>query len=151
MILINFSGRQHRNRNNEICTKFNINKIKIEVLCTPESPDAHGRRTKILSSGLIDSLMECKWTMVTSNCSKCTFEYYSLTSGIRSVINESGFNIFPNPARSEITIYFRQFTQPKTVVFYDNVGRMVKSEKLYSDKNTLSVSELSPGIYFFFK
>ena len=107
-------------------------------------------RTVYNSLGLIDSLMECKWTMGTSNCSKCAFEYYSLISGITSVINETGFNIFPNPARSEITIYFRQFTQPKTVVFYDNVGRMVKSEKLYSDKNTLSVSELSPGIYFVF-
>lgn len=84
--------------------------------------------------------------MGTSNCSTCSLEYISLVSGIQSIKKEPDFNIFPNPARNEITVSVRHFIQPMTIEFFDNLGRAIKTEKIYTEKSTLTISELSPAV-----
>ena len=87
--------------------------------------------------------------MGTSNCSTCSLEYISLVSGIQSIKKESNINIFPNPAIDEITISIMPFINPMMIYFIDTTGRIVKTDKINQERKTLSVFDLSPGIYFY--
>ena len=99
-------------------------------------------------AGYLDSSNQCSWTMGTIYCSTCTFEYISLRTGISSVIDETCFGIFPNPVINEITIFVRNYIKPMTIVFYDIMGRTIKTEKVSNEKSSIIISDLSSGIYF---
>jgi hypothetical protein len=69
-------------------------------------------------------------------------------------LQESLFNVFPNPATNELTIGFNFTTQEKiSIEMYDPFGKKVQGlpPKNYGsgeDKITISLVDLSPGVYF---
>lgn len=67
--------------------------------------------------------------------------------GITELNNEAGFNIFPNPAVSEIT-FFSPGSMDELLKIYDALGRVVK-EVMISDKpQTISITDLENGMYY---
>jgi len=55
-------------------------------------------------------------------------------------------NIFPNPAKNNITIENSNF-EINTVELYNIAGQLVKSEDVNSMRTNLNVSDLNKGIY----
>lgn len=100
------------------------------------------------TAGFIDSLNKCSWSMGILMCSTCSLEYISLTSVGPPINKENEYNVFPNPAENEITIFINQLIRPIKIEFFDNLGRTIKKEVLFNKVNTLSISSLSQGIYF---
>jgi hypothetical protein len=72
------------------------------------------------------------------------------TSQIKQITNPK-VQLYPNPATEYITI---EFTEPQKtpVQIYNNYGRLVKEITLEDSQNsqrfTIDISELSPGLYF---
>ena len=68
--------------------------------------------------------------------------------GVLSVNNVVDYstNIFPNPAKNNITIENSNF-EINTVKFYNISGQLVKSENVNSMRTNLNVSDLNKGIY----
>ncbi len=65
------------------------------------------------------------------------------------VTNPSEFaTIYPNPTTDELNIYLVDLKDQATVSVYDNNGGLVKIEQLENDKDKISLSELSNGIYY---
>src|SRR5712672_3179322 len=61
----------------------------------------------------------------------------------------SSVSLYPNPATNQITIYDLRFTIGKIEIF-DSVGKNIFSQQPTAGSHplTVSVSTLSPGIYF---
>ncbi|TSA49160.1 MAG: T9SS C-terminal target domain-containing protein [Sphingobacteriales bacterium] len=62
------------------------------------------------------------------------------------------FSIFPNPARSQFTVYSRPLTEccattESTIAIYDLVGRKILTEQ-FIDEKIISLENISAGIYF---
>ena len=55
--------------------------------------------------------------------------------------------IFPNPAYSEISIFF-PFDGNGTIKIYNTSSKLVKSADLKSLKNTVDISKLDSGLYY---
>jgi hypothetical protein len=70
-------------------------------------------------------------------------------SSVASVDGQSGIEIFPNPATSELIIENEELKIEK-VELYNTVGEKVFEKRLTSDIQypTISVANFSPGIYF---
>ena len=68
--------------------------------------------------------------------------------GVLSVNNvvDHSTNIFPNPAKNNITIENSNF-EINTVELYNIAGQLVKSEDVNSMRTNLNVSDLNKGIY----
>ncbi len=65
------------------------------------------------------------------------------------VINpEELATVFPNPTADELNIYLVDLKDKATVSVYDNSGSLVKTDQLEKDKDQISLSELSNGIYY---
>ncbi len=65
------------------------------------------------------------------------------------VINpEELATVFPNPTADELNIYLVDLKDKATVSVYDNNGSLVKTDQLEKDKDQISLSELSNGIYY---
>jgi len=57
-----------------------------------------------------------------------------------------GILIFPNPARSEISLFF-PFENTGTIEMYDTAGRLVKNVQLKPLNNTVDIKGLQSGLY----
>jgi hypothetical protein len=63
--------------------------------------------------------------------------------------NKNAFKLFPNPAQNELEIvYDFEFIKPHQVLITDILGREVKTFKLVSKKQKLSLNELPSGVYY---
>ena len=62
---------------------------------------------------------------------------------------QKGARLFPNPAKSHITIALPDVSAYTTVEVFDIGGRRVLEKSLEGVLNTISLSELNPGVYFF--
>lgn len=91
--------------------------------------------------------------------------YYNLSQGIEaSVANITGgqayikeskknnLTIYPNPAKTSITLQFSEYTNSKSIEIFNSQGQLVKSDELSLNtnfiSNSISLSELPSGIYF---
>ena len=70
---------------------------------------------------------------------------YTPVDGVAvSSFNQSNINIYPNPATDQITV---EGTQGATVNIYDITGKVLLTNTMYSDRETINVSQLSAGVY----
>jgi hypothetical protein len=61
---------------------------------------------------------------------------------------ESGFLLYPNPARSKIIIEIPVYLQGSILSMYNISGKIMLSERVYSNRTELDVSNLPTGTYF---
>ena len=99
-------------------------------------------------NGSIDSMFYCRWTMGTQNCYKCWYEYFNLPLTTGNQIERFFCELFPNPAKDEITLLIPNYFSQTEINFTDITGRIIKRERLYSEKTIFSISEFPSGIYF---
>lgn len=61
----------------------------------------------------------------------------------------NSFSLFPNPAKSELTITSKVNNLPTALEIYDISGRFIKAKKTSTiDDLNINVSNLSNGLYF---
>lgn len=77
------------------------------------------------------------------------FDYTNMCQDTTSVDetyhNSTNINVFPNPAKGQVTVYAKDMRQIKV---YDIVGREVKSVLVKKDEMTVDVNDLDNGVYF---
>ena len=61
-----------------------------------------------------------------------------------------GFQLFPNPAREQITIESKSLESIKEIIIYNLLGQEIKNVKFFSNltKTVLNVKNIDKGIYF---
>ena len=74
----------------------------------------------------------------------------ALTTGITQVPKQNDFALFPNPAKSLITISSTiNGTVKVNYEIVDVLGKvLMESENIGSDKFSININDLNPGIYF---
>lgn len=79
---------------------------------------------------------------------------WTVATGIRqNKQEESGFSVYPNPSKGDLTIISKGLTPGATQLFevYDLCGKLVAQKKVEAGGNTttteLQLQDLSPGIY----
>jgi len=68
--------------------------------------------------------------------------------GINSVNSSPAF-VYPNPASTQITVHSSVNSGTETFVLYNSLGQEVKRTQLVKQDESVSCSDLSPGIYFY--
>jgi hypothetical protein len=58
-------------------------------------------------------------------------------------------SIYPNPAKTTLTIVVPQGVSKASVALTDNTGRVLIENQLANGKNTLNIESLSAGVYFY--
>lgn len=59
------------------------------------------------------------------------------------------FTIFPNPAKSEVSVQLSKQCKYGMISIYDLSGQLIKNDKILNSKfTTLDIENLNPGIYF---
>ena len=71
----------------------------------------------------------------------------TLISGIPSELEENNFELYPNPAKSELNIQVNSFSIGSDMYIYDAVGKLVHKQQLLSTQNSFSVSNFAEGNY----
>lgn len=64
-------------------------------------------------------------------------------------VPQTKFNVYPNPARQQLRIDLDRPVTNGDVVLYNITGQKVMQERLEKEKNTIGISGLNPGIYFY--
>ena len=72
--------------------------------------------------------------------------YTNITTGI-SMLTETGFSLFPNPAKSDCTITFNAPQFNSEAILTDSRGRVVRKIRFSGTKLVLERGELDAGIY----
>lgn len=75
-----------------------------------------------------------------------SLEYYPLA--IENDLKNKDLSIYPNPLGDEFTIQSNSVAY-KELKLYNGNGQLLISKKLFHDKETISSSALTPGIYYF--
>ncbi|MEI6696657.1 MAG: T9SS type A sorting domain-containing protein [Bacteroidota bacterium] len=73
---------------------------------------------------------------------------YSNSNGVDE-FEKINFNIYPNPANSQINVQINTNLLGSTYTITDQIGKVVLSGKLNAEKSTIELSNLSGGIYLF--
>jgi len=69
-------------------------------------------------------------------------------TGIASVDNRNGFNVYPNPASEAIFIQADAIIENATIEVYDMIGRKVVNEKMNDKLNRISLQNFANGVYY---
>ena len=69
------------------------------------------------------------------------------TTSITSATTVADARIYPNPAHNSFTIKTTTAFTTGNVTLTDVTGRVVKTEKLYSNEQTISLQGIAPGMY----
>jgi hypothetical protein len=100
----------------------------------------------------------------TSGCSVTNKSYFKIAvngtssngsnakpgTGINEEEEAISLNIYPNPARSAITLTMPHNTENAVFRLMDNSGRkMLENNSLKTGKNEIDIRQLAPGIYFY--
>jgi hypothetical protein len=72
----------------------------------------------------------------------------NITTGLSTVKSESNFAIYPNPAKSDLTIELNNELNDAYVEIYNQIGNLVYKAKLNSNKEQINVDVFANGIYF---
>jgi hypothetical protein len=77
--------------------------------------------------------------------------YYSLPVGIQTpnIKLESGISIYPNPIKDKLNIISIQSDGIEFIKIYDVYGEMVKESFIKNYLTTITISELSKGLYLY--
>src|ERR1043165_2847676 len=68
--------------------------------------------------------------------------------GISSVLKQSDWSIYPNPASENLTVRVPSRADNYSVKIFDATGRLIKAkEKITAGENILSVADLEKGLY----
>jgi Secretion system C-terminal sorting domain len=67
---------------------------------------------------------------------------------LSAAANENDFTIFPNPAKSFISLNVKTLMGAGTIVVNDLYGKQVKAQSLSMGTNTIDIANLAKGIYF---
>ncbi|MFY7963634.1 MAG: T9SS type A sorting domain-containing protein, partial [Chitinophagaceae bacterium] len=59
-----------------------------------------------------------------------------------------GFTMYPNPARSVVSLQVEKLTGQGQIVITDLYGKAVKTQPLSMGTNTINISSISKGVYF---
>ncbi|HLF53019.1 S8 family serine peptidase [Flavobacterium sp.] len=59
------------------------------------------------------------------------------------------FILYPNPVKDIVTISIPENFMSSTMVFYNNLGQMVLSQKINNQSQNISLESLSSGIYYY--
>ncbi len=71
----------------------------------------------------------------------------STSNGIQNnIVNHAGIKVFPNPTSKLLNIEIAS-EQSCDFAFYNTIGQCVSQGKITSEKTTLDISNLNPGIY----
>lgn len=62
---------------------------------------------------------------------------------------KNDIKIFPNPTTGSMSIYFKEITNTKTIVFYDLLGKEISKFTLSNLENTIDLSKQQKGIYLY--
>jgi hypothetical protein len=75
-------------------------------------------------------------------------KYSSGTNGINLVVNNKNLKIFPNPAKDQVNIELSDHSIPVSFVrIYNSIGIIVFQQNKFSERETIDISLLPPGIY----
>lgn len=70
-------------------------------------------------------------------------------AGIDEVINESNISLYPNPVSNKLNVSFNHFEGNEAEVYILDVsGKVVLSQQVYNQNNSIYVGDLSHGFYF---
>lgn len=61
--------------------------------------------------------------------------------------NRLDFEMYPNPASTDVTIQLPSGSEQATVQFYDQIGKLTLSKSITNDNNSINVNDLATGIY----
>ena len=82
--------------------------------------------------------------LVKTNYSPCS------SSGIENNAEEKKqIKIYPNPAADKLNIWLQQNKEITSVRIYNSIGEMVKTVMLSGDMTTISIADISPGLYYY--
>ncbi|MFH1118658.1 MAG: T9SS type A sorting domain-containing protein [Bacteroidota bacterium] len=74
--------------------------------------------------------------------------YSSGTNGINLVVNNKNLKIFPNPAKDQLTIEIADHSNLVSFVrIYNSLGMIVFQKNKFSERQTIDISNLPPGVY----
>jgi len=96
-----------------------------------------------LSSGIYEA------TVIDANgCETIETFVLDFTTGISNVNFVNGVQIYPNPAKNNLSVELKEF---KGVFFelYDISGKKVLNQELLSTKHSINLAEFNSGIYFY--
>ncbi|MEN9489273.1 MAG: hypothetical protein RL494_1538 [Bacteroidota bacterium] len=63
--------------------------------------------------------------------------------------NVNSFNIYPNPATSEITISSQDTMMGSSIKFYNNLGQLVLEKNIDNQIQKISLQSLNSGVYYY--
>lgn len=72
----------------------------------------------------------------------------STTLGVNDIRENSGVNIYPNPAKNMVNVTLGKFSKAK-VTINDASGKFIRNVDISSNSNRINVSDLAKGTYLF--
>ncbi len=82
-----------------------------------------------------------------SNAFHFTYKYDANYVGVSNISNNNIF-VYPNPVKEKFTVKLNSLNNSE-IVLTNILGRVVLTQKLQENKNTVDVSKLSNGVYFY--
>jgi len=73
--------------------------------------------------------------------------FYKTSTGVGEV-TASSIQVYPNPAKDEITISYNGYAMISEVTITTTEGNVVRTLKLNGPSTTINISDLSAGVYF---
>lgn len=74
----------------------------------------------------------------------------NVSTGAQYAQQIPSFNVYPNPASSQIDLYLSQVPQPGTILsVFDISGQLLRQEAVASQHSIIDLTPLSPGAYLF--
>ena len=71
-----------------------------------------------------------------------------LPSQIAPLLTENSISIYPNPSFGFVKIVLTtQFVNNSSITIYDALGKLILTQELGNEINTLNISELKNGMY----
>ncbi|MEL6675261.1 MAG: T9SS type A sorting domain-containing protein [Bacteroidota bacterium] len=70
------------------------------------------------------------------------------TSLEKSLVNELGMKVFPNPSEGEVYVQFERAPRELNIIWMDSQGRQIMEEKIRGKKEIKLAPNLPAGIYF---
>lgn len=69
--------------------------------------------------------------------------------GIDEAKTAAAVTVYPNPAQDNFTITFIENFSTARIDLFNSVGALIRSERLFSTMNNISLSEFESGIYYY--
>lgn len=67
---------------------------------------------------------------------------------MKCLLFEAGYDMYPNPAHSNVNITSTNYTGDKIITIYNVVGQTVSVTENHSLETSINTSSLNAGIYF---